>query len=243
MILNLMYLPNLTHDLYPLSSPEKARTYAWFFKTGKGQYGYGDRFIGCTVPEMRKVAKKYVSMSFADLKKLLKNKIHEYRFMALEILVMKYEKADVKEKKKIVRFYLKNKKMINNWDLVDTSAPYILGDWLVANEKESSLLYKLAGSESLWDRRIAIASTYTFIRTGRFDHTLKIALILLNDKQDLIHKAVGWMLREVGNKSEQILIDFLDESWQKMPRTMLRYAVERLGTKRAKYFPKKNNMV
>jgi 3-methyladenine DNA glycosylase AlkD len=238
-----MPLPNIVHDLQSLSTPQKAETSAWFFKTGKGEYGEGDIFIGCTVPEMRKVAKKFKEISLVELGKLLKNKIHEYRFTALEILVMKYEAANDRDKKKIVRFYLKNKKSINNWDLVDTSAPYIIGDWLVANEKESSLLYRLAISKSLWDRRIAIVSTYAFIRTDRFDHTLKIAVILMNDNHDLIHKAVGWMLREVGKRSETTLIDFLDQNWQKMPRTMLRYAVERLGSKRIKYFPKKKRKV
>jgi 3-methyladenine DNA glycosylase AlkD len=237
----MMSILNLISDLHSLSSAEKARNSAWFFKTGKGEYGYGDKFMGCTVPEMRKVAKKYVSTSFVDLEKLLNNKIHEYRFTALEILVMKYEKADVREKKKIVSFYLKNKKFINNWDLVDTSVPYILGDWLLNNDR--SLLYKLAKSKLLWERRMSIVSTYAFIRVGQFTDTLKLASILMNDEQDLIHKAVGWMLRELGKKSEQTLIDFLDENWQKMPRTMLRYAVERLGTKRNKYFPKKKNKV
>lgn len=226
---NKMSFEKITRDLQLLSNLEKAKTSAWFFKTGKGQYGYGDKFIGITVPEMRKIAKKYKEISLVDLEKLFKNKIHEYRFTALEILVMKYEKALPKEKKEIVSFYLKNRKQINNWDLVDTSAPYILGDWLVANEKNRSLLYKLARSKSFWDRRIAIVSTFAFIRALQFADTLKIATILLKDKQDLIHKAVGWMLREVGKKSEQTLIDFLDQNWQKMPRTMLRYAVERLN--------------
>lgn len=230
-------LSNLVHDLQSISNSKKAKISAWFFKTGKGEYGEGDKFIGGTVPEMRKVAKKYVDLDLFELEKLLKNKIHEYRFTALEILVMKYEKALLKEKKIIVSFYLKNKRQINNWDLVDTSAPYILGDWLSKNDR--SVLYKLAESKSLWDRRIAIVSTFAFIRAGQFDDTLKLALILIDDKEDLLHKAVGWMLREVGKRSEKTLIDFLDQNWQEMPRTMLRYAVERLGVKSSKYFPKR----
>jgi len=217
-----------------LSNKEKAEICLRFFKTDKGEYGHGDKFIGCTVPEMRKVAKKYMNISFVELEKLLKNKIHEYRFTALEILVMKYEKAEIKEKKKIVRFYLKNKEQINNWDLVDTSAPYILGDWLLGDDR--SIIYKLVKSKSLWDRRIAIVSTFAFIRAGQFTDTLKLASMLINDERDLIHKACGWMLREVGKRSERTLIDFLDKNWQKMPRTMLRYAIERFdqGT-REKY--------
>lgn len=232
----IMSFVKIIQDLHSISSPQKAKTSAWFFKTGKGQYGEGDVFIGCTVPEMRKVARKYREIGMDDLERLLRNKIHEYRFIALEILVMKYEVALPKEKSKIFRFYLKNRKWINNWDLVDTSAPYIFGDYLLVNEKNHFLIYKLANSKSLWDRRIAIVSTFAFIRSGQFDLTLKIAVILLNDKQDLIHKATGWMLREVGKRSEPILINFLDQNWQKMPRTMLRYAVERLGLKKDKYF-------
>ncbi len=222
-------LKEIIKELNILASPQKAKICSWFFKTGKGEYGEGDVFIGCTVPEMRKVSKKYKEINLTDLEKLLRDKIHEYRFTALLILVIKYKKADTKEKNKIVNFYLRNKKWINNWDLVDTSAPHILGNWLIENQKKHSLFYKLVNSKSLWDRRVAIVSTLAFIRTQQFNHTLKLAKILLNDKEDLIHKAVGWMLREIGKKSEPTLVDFLNKNYKNMPRTMLRYSIERLG--------------
>lgn len=218
----------IVKTLNTLKSKEKSTILQRFFKTGKGEYGEGDIFIGLTVSEQRRIAKQFQLAALSDLKKLLQSKIHEYRVTALEILVMKYEKAKTEsEKEKIVNFYLKNLRGVNNWDLVDLSAPYILGDWLI-DRKNRDVLYKFAASKNLWERRIAIVSTYTLIRVGQFSDTIKICEILMKDGQDLIHKACGWMLREVGKKSEKTLIKFLNKNVKRMPRTMLRYSIERL---------------
>ena len=222
-------------DLNKLKNKEKEKIFLNFFKTGKGEYGEGDKFLGISVPEQRKVAKKYYKdISLVEIQKLLNSKIHEHRFTALEILVMQYEIADSKNKEKIVKFYLKNTKNVNNWDLVDTSAPYILGNYLL--DKGRSVLYKLAKSKDLWQKRISIISTYSFIKENDFKDTLKISEILLFDKHDLIQKAVGWMLREAGKKEEKVLISFLDKYYKKMPRTMLRYSIERLDLKQKKFY-------
>ena len=218
----------IVKTLNTLKSKEKSTILQRFFKTGKGEYGEGDIFIGLTVPEQRRIAKQFQLVELLDLKKLLQSKIHEHRLTALEILVMKYEKAKTEsEKEKIVSFYLKNLRGVNNWDLVDLSAPYILGDWLI-DRKDRDVLYKFAASKNLWERRIAIVSTYTLIRVGQFSDAIKICEILMKDEQDLIHKACGWMLREVGKKSEKTLIKFLDKNVRRIPRTMLRYSIERL---------------
>ena len=210
------------------SSVNKALVLQRFFKTGEGEYGEGDIFIGLTVPEQRKIARNFLDVDFAVLKKLLQSKIHEHRSTALMILVIKYQKSSTeKEKQKIVKFYLANLRGINNWDLVDLSAPYILGDWL-GERTDRKILYKFATSKNLWERRIAIVSTLAFIRQNEFSDTINISEILLGDKHDLIHKASGWMLREVGKRSEKTLIKFLDKNTRKMPRTTLRYSIERL---------------
>lgn len=227
-------LENLRRDLQRLGNKEKAVFVAGYFKTGKGEYGEGDTFLGITVPLQRQVAKKYQSLSLKSTLSLLHSSTHEERFVALEILVMKYEKGSTKEKQAIVRAYLKNLAYINNWDLVDTSAPYILGDYLF--DKPRKVLYTLAKSKNLWERRVAIISTSAFIRQGDFTDTFKIAEILLQDPHDLIHKAVGWMLREVGNKSQTAEEKFLRRHYKVMPRTMLRYAIEKfLPDLRKKY--------
>jgi len=220
-----MTITKIKKAITNLASPERAEACRRYFKTAKGEYGYGDVFIGVTVPELRKVAKKFVDLDLKEIDFLIKNKIHEYRFVALEILVFKYLKGDDRLKKKIVSYYLKNKKYINNWDLVDTSAPYILGDWLV--DKDKAVLLKLSKSKSLWDKRIAILATFAFIGNNDFEYSFKFATSLMIDKHDLIHKALGWMLREIGKKSERELKDFLEKNYHKMPRTMLRYAIER----------------
>ena len=221
-------------ELRKYASKERAETNAWFFKTGKGQYGEGDKFIGVCNPDARKVAIKYQDLDFKEIKNLLDSKIHEDRFVGLEILVARYEGGDIKEKKKIVDFYLKNKKQVNNWDLVDTSASYILGDYLF--DKDRSILYKLAKSKSLWDRRIAVVSTHFFIKQKDFKDIFALTQILLKDKEDLMHKAIGWMLREVGKKDEKQLTKFLDTHTKVLPRTTLRYAIERLSSvERSKY--------
>jgi len=216
---------NLAKDLEKLKDPKRNVQESRFFKTGKGEYGEGDIFWGVSVPEVRKLARKYFHLSFSELQDLLNSKVHCLRQTALIILNNRYQKSNDKEKKFIADFYLKNTKNINNWDLVDISAPNILGEWLLGKSKK--ILYKLAKSKNLWERRIAILATYGFIRKNQFKETLKIAEILLRDEHDLIHKAVGWMLREVGKKDLQTEKKFLNKHCQKMPRVMLRYAIEK----------------
>jgi len=215
----------LLKELNSLKNPVKAKTLAWFFKTGKGQYGQGDKFLGIIVPVQRQVAKKYLKLTLPEIKILLKSPVHEHRFCALEILVMQFEAADAKKQKQIFNFYIQNSQLVNNWDLVDNSAPYIVGEYLIKRPK--TILYKLAKSKSLWQKRIAIVATYALIRNGRFDETLKISKILLPDSHDLIHKAVGWMLREVGKGDQKVLKGFLRANLKFMPRTTLRYAIEK----------------
>ncbi|HCY75471.1 MAG: DNA alkylation repair protein [Ignavibacterium sp.] len=207
-----------------------------FFKTGKGEYGEGDIFYGIKVPEQRIIAKQFKDLPLDDLKILLLSKVHEERLISAFILVDQYEKGDDKKKKSIFDFYLKNRKGINNWDLVDLSSPKIIGAYLI--DKEKDLLYKFAHSKDLWEKRIAILSTFTFIRHGWFDDTLNISGILLNDKHDLIHKAVGWMLREIGNRDIQSEEEFLIKHYKTMPRTMLRYAIEKFPEQKRKAYLK-----
>lgn len=220
-----------------LNNPARAVVSAGYFKTGKGEYGEGDVFLGITVPLQRQLAKKYMDLSLPEIEQLLANPIHEFRFTALLILVEQYEKGSNKEQKTMAEFYLAHLKNVNNWDLVDTSASYILGDFLLNRDKK--ILYKLAVSPNIWERRVAIISTQYFIKYNHFEDTLKLAEMLLNDKHDLIHKAVGWMLREVGNKNKSAEIAFLDLHYQRMPRTMLRYAIEKFDDKtRQRYLAK-----
>jgi 3-methyladenine DNA glycosylase AlkD len=221
---------------------KKAKNLSWFFKTGKGQYGEGDLFLGITVPEARKIAVKYFDLPLSDISKLIKNKYHEVRLISILILVHKYKctKSEI-GKGKIFNFYLKHTKYINNWDLVDLSAHYIVGDYLCSLRQEEkkyrTVLENLARSNNLWERRIAVISTLTFIYKGESEWTFRIVKMLLNDPHDLIHKACGWMLREVGKRvSEKELTLFLDIYGAKMPRTMLRYALERLPEKKRKYY-------
>jgi 3-methyladenine DNA glycosylase AlkD len=210
-----------------------------FFKTGKGQYGEGDMFIGITVPNIRLVSKKFSGVVLSEIKELLSSKWHEVRCVALMVLAAQFEKGDQKQKKQIFDFYLKNTKGVNNWDLVDTSAHYIVGTYLLkyTNVKETQLvLKKLATSKNMWERRIAIVSTFAFIREGILTHTFEIGKILLNDKEDLMHKALGWMLREAGKKDEAQLLQFLKKYYKQLPRTALRYSIERFPeTKRKKF--------
>ncbi len=222
-----MSLNELRSDLKQGGTPYRAKICQRFFKTGKGEYGEGDIFLGLTVPEQRTIAKNYQNLPLADLIKLLHSKIHEERFTALVLMVNLYKKGDDKLKHQIYDAYLANSKWINNWDLVDTSTPQIIGDYLY-NFGDIKVLDKLAKSDLLWDRRIAMLATYTFIRNRDFKPTIKISKILLGDKHDLIHKAVGWMLREVGKRDIKVLKTFLDEYASQMPRTALRYAIEKL---------------
>ena len=231
-----MNLKELKKTIRANANKDHAKTMQWFFKTGKGEYGEGDKFIGIKVPVQRKIAKKFGELDLEDLQKLLNSKIHEERLISLLILVDKYDKADEKVKDKIYRFYKKNRRKINNWDLVDLSAPKILGIHLLNHDKQ--ILYKYAHSKNLWEKRISIISTYSFIKNHDFNTTLEILAILLNDDQDLIHKAVGWMLREVGKQSLQILEKFLKPRYKKMPRTMLRYSIEKFPEKKRKKYLK-----
>ena len=224
----------IRRDLKKLENKEKAEIISNFFKTGKGEYGEGDVFLGITVPEQRKIARRYLDIELNELNELLSSEIHEYRLTALLLLVEKYKKSDNVFKKEIFEFYLRNTSYVNNWDLVDLTADKILGDYLF--ERDKNILYELAKSENLWERRIAIIATFSFIRKNKFDDTLRVSEILLNDKHDLIHKAVGWMLREVGKRDQGVEERFLKKYYKKMPRTMLRYAIERFDDKKRRFY-------
>jgi 3-methyladenine DNA glycosylase AlkD len=229
-----MTLQMIKKRLEQIANKEKAEVLQRFFKTGPGEYGEGDVFIGVKVPDLRKIAKDFRDIVTKDVIVLLESAVHEERLLALLILVGKYAKGDETAKKEIYKLYLDKTKFINNWDLVDVTAHHIVGDYLMNKNKDP--LYGLARSEDLWERRIAIMATFYFIRNERYVDTLKIAKTLLNDKEDLIHKAVGWMLREIGKRdmiSEEI---FLKQHYKEMPRTMLRYAIEKFPEyKRQKY--------
>ncbi len=217
-----------------LASAERAKINQWFFKTGKGEYAEGDRFIGVTVPHIRSVVKQYQNLPLVQVLKLLPSKIHEERLLALLILVAQFQRGDSKTQKQIADAYVTNLQYVNNWDLVDSSAHYILGVYL--SDKSRKRLYTLARSSRLWDRRVSIITTLHFIKQGDFTDTLKLAKLLLKDPEDLMHKAVGWMLREVGKKDQGVLERFLKTHYQQMPRTMLRYAIEKFPqAKRMQY--------
>jgi 3-methyladenine DNA glycosylase AlkD len=215
---------SLIAEINSYANREKAKVLQRFFKTGKGEYGEGDIFLGITVPESRDIAIQFKDLPLEEVESLLKSKIHEERLIALLLLVHNYEKHH-ERRPEIFNFYLKNTKNINNWDLVDLSAPNIVGNYLL--DKDKKILYKLANSNHLWEKRIAIISTFAFIRNNQFSDSLKISEILLADKHDLIHKAVGWMLRETGKRDVAVLEAFLKQHYKKMPRTMLRYAIEK----------------
>lgn len=220
-----MSLKKLRFDLQKYSDKRKAKIVQRFFKTGPGEYAEGDIFLGITVPMLRILSKRYQGLAFNETLQLLKSRIHEERLLSLLILILKYRKGDLPEKERIYKAYLNHSKYVNNWDLVDVSAKHIIGDFL--KDKDRTPLYKLARSDSLWERRIAILSTFHFIENNDFEDTLKIAEILISDPHDLIHKAVGWMLREVGKRDKDSEERFLKKYYTAMPRTMLRYAVER----------------
>ena len=224
-----MKAADIRKELKSMADPDKAAILQRFFKTGPGQYGEGDIFIGVIVPQSRQVAKKFSQLPLVEVRTLLYSRVHEERLVALMILAWRYSSASSsrEEKEEIVKFYLDNIKQVNNWDLVDLSAPNILGAHLV-DSRDRRLLYGLAGSENIWERRIAIVATHQFIRNGDFSDTLKIAGMLLQDRHDLIHKAAGWMLREVGKRDAAAEEAFLEKHFSVMPRMMLRYAIERL---------------
>jgi 3-methyladenine DNA glycosylase AlkD len=212
-------------ELQAAADPARAASSVWYFKTGKGQHGEGDQFLGVTVPAQRKIARRYRDLPEKEVKKLLASKIHEERFVALEILVAQFETAVPAQRKAIYLFYLANTARVNNWDLVDTSAPYIVGEYLLTRPR--AILRKLARSQNVWERRIAIVATFAFIRAGETADTFAIAQMLLADEHSLIHKAVGWALREAGKKSPEQLNEFLQVNYADLPRTSLRYAIER----------------
>jgi len=216
------------------SNQEKAKLLQRFFKTGKGEYGEGDVFLGLAVPATREIIKSHINLPFDELQLSLNSKFHEERLAALLILVHQFKKADENKRKEIFNFYLKNAMQINNWDLVDLSAPNIIGEFL--KDKSKSVLYELVKSENIWERRISILATFTFIKNNNFQDSLKLATILLKDKHNLIHKAVGWMLREMGKKDISVLENFLKLNYKQMPRTMLRYAIEKIPEARRKAY-------
>ena len=211
---------------------EKAKFLQRFFKTGKGEYGEGDQFLGIVVPIQRKIAQKNLLLPLGEIEKLLTSPFHEIRLTAVFILCYQYQKSLKENKKKIFQFYLQHTEKINGWDLVDASSHKIVGDYLL--EKDKKILFSLVQSKSLWQRRISIIATFTFIRNNHFSTTIQLSKILLQDKEDLMHKAVGWMLREIGKREEQILIQFLEENVTKMPRVMLRYAIEKFSKEERK---------
>jgi len=221
-----MIAKEVVNALKLIATEERRKVNEWFFKTGKGEYGYGDIFLGVTMPNIRKIAKKFSQeISLQELTKLIQNPIHEVRLCALIILVNKYKKEN---SDKIYQYYMDNLTAINNWDLVDSSAPYIVGDYLYKHPEKSKILIDFSHSENLWVRRISIVSTFTFIKNNEFNTTLEIAKLLLNDNHDLIHKALGWMLREIYKRDERIIKRFLRQNYAQIPRTTLRYAIERM---------------
>ncbi|MFH1456958.1 MAG: DNA alkylation repair protein [Patescibacteria group bacterium] len=230
-------------ELDEFKNPKQAKNLQRFFKTGKGEYGEGDIFLGLKMPQIRGVVKNYfVEASLDDAQKLLNSKIHEYRMTGVLILVKKYKTLgeDTKGSEEIFNLYFKNTRNINNWDLVDLSAPNIVGKYLLNNRtRHGAFLHELAQSKNLWERRIAVLATFAFICEKKFIDIIKIAKNLLQDEHDLIHKAVGWMLREMGKKDEKGLIKFLDQYTCAMPRTMLRYSIEKLPEKKRKYYLEK----
>ena len=228
-----MSVVDLKRTVRKQSNPEKGKFLQRFFKTGKGEYAEGDIFAGITVPVSRKISRQFKNLSLNDLSKVIKSKIHEERLIALFILVGRMQKANEKEREKIYKFYLKNLKYINNWDLVDLSADKIIGEYLF--DKKRELLFKLVKG-NLWERRIAVLSPFNFIKKNDYSTTLKICKLLLTDKEDLIHKATGWMLREIGKRDLKTEEDFLKLYYKKMPRTMLRYAVEKFPERKRKSY-------
>lgn len=222
----------LERELAAVADPKRAKNSAWFFKTGKGEYGEGDRFLGIPVPIQRKIALRYRYLTLNDIAHLLASKIHEHRLVALEILVAQYERSSGADSERIFDFYLRQTTRVNNWDLVDASAPYIVGEHL--RTRPRNLLYGLARSPVIWERRIAIVSTFAFMKHGQTRDTYRIAEILLRDKHDLIRKATGWALREAGKISRPALTTFLRKHYASLARTTLRYAIEHFSVEERK---------
>ncbi len=229
----------LQFELQNLADEKKAKHLSQFFKTGKGQYAEGDVFLGINVPVIKSVVKKYYAdLSLKDMASLLHSSWHDYRFAALQSMVMQYEKADKKKQKSIVDAYLANIKGINNWDLVDCSAHKIIGSWSY-QEQDLTLIEKLSDSKNLWQERIAVVSSWYFIKKGQYSLTLKLAIKFMHHPHDLMHKAIGWMLREVGKQDKKVLTDFLDAYAPQLPRTTLRYAIERFAKEEREFYMQK----
>jgi 3-methyladenine DNA glycosylase AlkD len=229
----------ILQELLSVANPEKAHFLKGFFKTGKGEYAEGDVMLGIVVPHIRDIVKRSPKLSFNEIQILVDSEYHEVRLAGFLFLVKQFKKATEIEQKEIFDFYLQNARKANNWDLVDVTCRDVIGLYLLENEEGRRVLYELAESDNLWEQRIAIVSTWTFIKHKQFDDTLAIAEKLLTHKHDLIHKAVGWMLREAGKKDREILIDFLEKHYKKMPRTTLRYAIEHFSEEERTYFMKK----
>ena len=227
----------IINELQSVGTPEKAVHLQRYFKTGVGQYGEGDVFIGVVVPHTRSIAKANIWTPLTEIKILLKSKYHEARLCALLILTERFKKSGESERKEIFDFYFRNTSCVNSWDLVDLSCPTIVGEYLL--DKDRDILYKLAKSKYLWEQRIAIVSTYAFIRKNDFFDTLELSERLFDHKHHLMHKAVGWMLREVGKRDRRTLTDFLEEYATRLPRASLRYAIEHYPEPERQYFLKK----
>mgnify|MGYP002529258988 FL=1 len=227
----------IQQELEQYIDPVKREYLPNFFKTGKGQYGEGDKFLGVVVPNTRIVAKRHKDIPFEVMAELLQSEWHECRLCALLMMVERFKKSDEKEREAIYRFYLSQTERINNWDLVDLSAPYIVGEYL--RDKSRDDLYRLAESNLLWEQRIAVVATVTLIRNNDFTDILRLAELLLQHKHDLMQKAIGWMLREMGKKDRDLLLQFLDKYRMVMPRTMLRYSIEKLTEAERKYYMKR----
>jgi len=230
----------IIRDIHIRADKKKALLLQRFFKTGKGEYGEGDIFLGLVMPQVHMIVLKYKkTATLEDIRKLLETNIHEYRMVALLLLVEKCKKATPEELKQFADFYLTHTRYINNWDLVDLSSHKVVGRYLVENPKERNILLKLAKSKSLWERRIAMISCAAFIGNNQFNDALAVAQILLHDEHDLIHKAVGWMLREIGKRDQKVEEDFLLKRYTTMPRTMLRYAIERFPEPKRRFYLKR----
>ncbi len=228
----------ILQELLSVANPEKAKFLQGFFKTGKGQYAEGDIFLGIVVPITRAIVKVNKTLPFSEIQILLDSEFHEARLAALLFLAQQFKKTKKEEERKaIFEFYLKNARKANNWDLVDVTCRDVIGSYLL--DKDRSVLYQLAESDNLWEQRIAIVSTWTFIKHKQYDDTLAISEKLFNHKHDLMHKAVGWMLREVGKKDKETLVDFLEMHYKNMPRTALRYSIEHFTPEEKAYFMKK----
>jgi 3-methyladenine DNA glycosylase AlkD len=224
-------IEKIKSELLKLKNKKQAETFKKFFKTSKGEYASKDIFLGIGIPKQRKIAKKYIYISLNEIKVLLEDKIHEYRMTAGIILV---EKFNLENQKEIVEFYIKNAKLFNSWDLVDLTAPKILGKFLINQERK--ILTIFSKSKNIWERRISVVSTHAFIKNGEIFDALKICKTLLKDEKDLIKKAVGWTLREIGNKDKKTLKNFLIENYENISRVTLRYAIEKFSKEERKFY-------